>query len=71
MIIHPLYLKVNKLFAVFCALQYFTLCASWIYLRVSLQVLGFCFSVLHVQHVLVARVIIRAEQIGQGVVKLC
>lgn len=61
----------NKPFAIFGALQYFTLCASWIYLCVSLQVLGFCFSVLHVQHVLVARVIVRAQQIRQGVVKLC
>lgn len=41
------------------------------HLGVPLQVLRLRLSVFHVQHILVAGVVVRAEQLGQGVVELC
>lgn len=42
-----------------------------VHLSVPLQALSLRLGVFHVQHILVARVVIRAEQLGQGVVELC
>lgn len=48
------------------------MCGSSVdYLSIPLQVLCLCLGVLHVQHVLVARIVIRAQQLRQRVVKLC
>lgn len=40
------------------------------YLSISLQILGLCFAVLHIQHLLVPRVLVWTQQLRQRIVEL-